>query len=569
MSLIRVIGSLVNSVFKPASIQYPLPVDGDAVYEKDIDIVESTPGTFTGDVQDLYNTYGITDILVDTSATNPKTLSIKFNRPITANSVGFSSAENDFSNVKIDFKDTAGTVRQTIDDSSNNTKYSSRLYPFTKATFLQMDVEFHTADTVGLNASLVPKIEAMSISAIDGYVSETNTSDIALGIDGVFEGGQVDTINYGMILIATFADEDSATDGLSIQFRSTPTGTWRESDSFTLGAGEEKVFSVQTVRRFMRIVYTNGGVGQTEFDLQTTLKPVYVKPSSHRVTDTINGQDDAELVKANLTAQSLLTDLFENISSYRGTLNVNNAWVNRKIVNETFHQHDGTTNLNSAASEGDISISVDDTTGFIVGSEIKLEETVAGVGVQEIGVMTITIVAAGTPGTLTLDRPIGFDYTTAALVSNVETDMSSVVGSLASPEIYEIDPPPGTIWQFTRIIFSMVHSAAGDDGKFGGIAALTNGVALRATTAAGRTVVYANWKTNADISLDMYDVVYTDKAPAGANGTKGRWTFTKAEVVAELDGDASPIQKLEVLVQDDLTGLTSFTMRAQGRVFSP
>ena len=71
------------------------------------------------------------------------------------------------------------------------------------------------------------------------------------------------------------------------------------------------------------------------------------------------------------------------------------------------------------------------------------------------------------------------------------------------------------------------------------------------------------------MKLDMYDVLYSDKAPAGNNGTNGRWTFTKAEVVAELDGDASPIQKLEVLVQDDLTGLISFTMRGQGRVFSP
>ena len=45
-------------------------------------------------------------------------------------------------------------------------------------------------------------------------------------------------------------------------------------------------------------------------------------------------------------------------------------------------------------------------------------------------------------------------------------------------------------------------------------------------------------------------------------------------LVAELDGDATgPVQQLFVYVQDDLTtgtpDLTSFTIRAQGRVFSP
>jgi hypothetical protein len=278
--------------------------------------------------------------------------------------------------------------------------------------------------------------------------------------------------------------------------------------------------------------------------------------------------DDAELMKAVLTGQSELTGYFENISSYRAALNVNSAWVHRKIVNETFHQHNGTTNLNSAATAGDTSLSVDDTSGFALGDEIKLEETVDGVGVQEIGIMTITNSPTGAPGTIQLDRPLGFDYTTAAVVSEVITNMA-VVGSLASPEIFEIDPPPGTIWQFTRVMHSITDQTAMDDAKFGGISALTNGVCLRATTEAGRTVIFANWKSNADMKLDMYDVDYSTKAPSGFFGLNGRWTFTKAEVVAELNGSADPVQKLEVLIQDNLTDLDTFYMRGQGRVFSP
>lgn len=267
-------------------------------------------------------------------------------------------------------------------------------------------------------------------------------------------------------------------------------------------------------------------------------------------------------VTSRLQAVSTLTGNVEDISSYRETLNVNNAWAHRKIVNETYHQHTGNiTNPTTGINEGDISVTVDDASGFSIGDKAKISEG----ELQEIGILTITNVVGSV---ITFDRPIGNIYTTAALIEEVITNMA-VNGSLASPVIFEIDPPIGTVWQITRILFSIVDNVTPDDGRFGGIVALTNGVSLRATTAAGRTVVFANWKTNGDMKLDMFDVTYTDRAPSGNFGVNGRWTFTTAEVIAELDGDASPVQKLEILIQDDLTDLIDFKMRGQGRVESP
>ena len=267
-----------------------------------------------------------------------------------------------------------------------------------------------------------------------------------------------------------------------------------------------------------------------------------------------------------IQAKSELTGEVEDTTSYRGSLNVNNAWVNRKIVNESFHQHDSAvTSPTTGIDEGDTAVTVDSVVGFSVADEVKIEEDVASVGIQEIGVLTITDI---TGLVITFDRPISNDYTTAATIERVVTNMA-VVGTLANPVSFEIDPPLGTVWQFTRILFNITDQTVMDDAKFGGIPALTNGVSLRATTAAGRTVTFANWKSNSDMKLDMFDINYSSKAPAGFYGLTGRWTFTKAEVVAELDGDASPVQKLEVLIQDDLTDLDTFLMRGQGRVFSP
>ena len=67
------------------------------------------------------------------------------------------------------------------------------------------------------------------------------------------------------------------------------------------------------------------------------------------------------------------------------------------------------------------------------------------------------------------------------------------------------------------------------------------------------------------MALDMFDVTYTDKAPAGQYGVRGRWTFTRAEFIVELDGAAG--DKFELLVQDNLTGLSTYEKKCQGRLF--
>lgn len=403
------------------------------------------------------------------------------------------------------------------------------------------------------------------------FISTGNTTTTALpadtgGSDHIFTGTAEEVLQFGTVTLAVYSDVVSATGGICVE-NSSDGITWFPGDAYSyISPNTDKTYSFQATRKYWRVVYTNGTVAQTTFDLQVQVKPGYVKPSSHRLGDLLSLEDDAELVKANLIAKSDLTDLLENITSYRGSLNVNNSWVNRKIVNESFHEHDSAvTNPTTGITAGDTAVTADSVVGFSVGDVVKIEEDVAGLGIQEIGVLTITIIAGSV---ITFDRPISNNYTTAATIERVVTNMA-VNGSLASPVIFQIDPPLGTVWQFTRILFNITDQTAMDDAKFGGITALTNGVSLRATTAAGRTVTFANWKSNSDMKLDMFDVDYSTKAPSGFFGLTGRWTFTKAEVVAELDGDASPIQQLEVLIQDDLTGLDTFTMRGQGRVFSP
>jgi len=137
----------------------------------------------------------------------------------------------------------------------------------------------------------------------NGYECTNNTTTTPLGIDGVYTGEWEDVLNYNCIIIGIKTDQDSATDGLKIEW-SADGITVDDDDTFTISANRGKVFTFSPARRYMRIVYTNDGVAQTLFRLQTVLKKGGFKPSSHRIQDSIVAEDDAELVKAVLTGEN-------------------------------------------------------------------------------------------------------------------------------------------------------------------------------------------------------------------------------------------------------------------------
>ena len=306
--------SLTDAGGKVIDVHNPLPSDGDSVYCKDLDLDNSDIGTFSGVTPDLcsfFNDYEVE--IIDIDSNNPSTFILRFKRPVTSNKIGIGSITGNFSNVKIQLKDLAGTVRGMVDDSANDTKYTSNVYAFTTNVFIEVLVEFHTIDDIKISGMFIPKSESINISSIDGYISETNSTKIALGIGATFTGTLVDTLNYGMSIISLKSDQDSAIDGLDIQF--SPDGTnWDHSDVFSIPANTGKTFTIQTVARFMRILYTNGSVAQNFFRMQTVIKPVYVKPSSHRIADNLSGQDDAELVKSILSGEDQ-NGIFQNVKT--------------------------------------------------------------------------------------------------------------------------------------------------------------------------------------------------------------------------------------------------------------
>lgn len=164
-----------NNIFTNIDVQNPLPVDGDSLYSKDINVENSDIGTFTGTLSTVFSDYSAE--ITDTTSTSPKTFTISLHRPIVASSIGIGSLTGDYSNVKIILKDISGTVRETIDDSANNTKYTSNLYPFSPATFIEIVFEFYTTDAVTVSGIFVQK-ETKTISRLQALKPNGEVTNI-------------------------------------------------------------------------------------------------------------------------------------------------------------------------------------------------------------------------------------------------------------------------------------------------------------------------------------------------------------------------------------------------------
>ena len=262
-------------------------------------------------------------------------------------------------------------------------------------------------------------------------------------------------------------------------------------------------------------------------------------------------------VNARLAAVSSLTNSVEDIESFRGALNVNQALVHREGINEYFKRDlGGATTLAAPVTAGDVDIDVASVVGFAISDYIRLSSSTS---IQRGHFQILNIVGT----VITLNRPIDTDMDIGDDVTEIDISLSNL-GTQVAPISSKIQPPPYERWQITRLLITMLDATAMDDGKFGGATALPNGFVIR-TVRNGVMTTNTYWNSNQDLKDDMFNVEYASKAPAGQYGLSGRWSLTESEFVADIDGSTGDY--LEILNQDDLTVLIDFKIKAQGRLF--
>ena len=258
----------------------------------------------------------------------------------------------------------------------------------------------------------------------------------------------------------------------------------------------------------------------------------------------------------------LPTDVVVSMYDDRGNLNVSIQDQFTPPIDQRFSQITGVSALTVAAAPEDLSITVADGTEFTVGERCVLFTTAPPAPVQAFytgGILSIVT------NVITLDTPINAVFPIGSVAASRNIDISLANGSVTT-EIYEFTVPEiGTSIDVVRFMFTMECDGAPDDSKFGNLVALTNGIVLRKIDLDGVIFNYWNIKTNGEFASLSYDVTYSDKAGGGNHGVRIRMTYggqDKHGVTIRLE----PTERLELLIQDDLTGLINFLITVQGHL---
>jgi hypothetical protein len=173
-------------------------------------------------------------------------------------------------------------------------------------------------------------------------------------------------------------------------------------------------------------------------------------------------------------------------------------------------------------------------------------------------------VLSRTVDTVRLATQIDFPYTPADTIYVGEHD-AAVNGSVTRQE-YCIKPPRGVKWDITRITIHIEDGTVMDDGKFGGITALTKGVVFRLCDGYCKNLFTI--ASNGEFAERFDFREYVEKPPSGTGyAMNARRNFAGQQnngVTIRLNGATADLFK--VIIQDNLTGLDHFHINIQGHV---
>lgn len=167
---------------------------------------------------------------------------------------------------------------------------------------------------------------------------------------------------------------------------------------------------------------------------------------------------------------------------------------------------------------------------------------------------------------ITFDTPFNQTYSDGSSVRRVTPEMN--VDGSANRIIFAMGPAPGKKWDITRFSVALRDDAAMNDGKFGGLTQLINGMVVRAKKEDKYINIFTA-RNNSHLAEQSSWFEYTDATlgPAGQYGFKMNRGLSGQEnngVVIRLDGDKG--EQLQAIVQDNLTGLTYMRIIAYGHV---
>lgn len=260
------------------------------------------------------------------------------------------------------------------------------------------------------------------------------------------------------------------------------------------------------------------------------------------------------MIKQDVDLKDRDGDLLQIVND--GSLNINIQDQATRPYFRKLEQVLATYTLTSDTVIDSYTISVTDATGLTAGNEISLEQDSDNPYFFKAKVKSVN----GNDVTINTPIPFVFDKT-KAVFSKVNTNIN--VNGSVTPQIFNIKNIANAGFDITRLIFHIVDDTAMDDQKFGGITSLTNGVVIRRKHNAGYYDNFFTVYNNGGFGEIAGSKTYDDKAPRGYYGLSCMLTFAgqaNIGVVVRLAKD----EELQLIVQDDLTGLYNMVVVAEG-----
>lgn len=164
--------------------------------------------------------------------------------------------------------------------------------------------------------------------------------------------------------------------------------------------------------------------------------------------------------------------------------------------------------------------------------------------------------------TITLASPLDYAYTSGATVCVGNWNLNQ--NGSSTPITFMVQPPPNAKYHITAVSVTIVDDSAMDDGKFGSITALTNGLVARRVD--GSTANYLLVTNNRGFYQAGYSKVYNDRA-----GVTGVYGVEFRKNLLEVNGNVISLEgatddQLQFIVRDNLTALTEITVAVHGHI---
>lgn len=159
---------------------------------------------------------------------------------------------------------------------------------------------------------------ALWVHEIPNHIDSNNSSTATLLASATFTGVATEVLDGQNVAINIHTSHDSAVDGMKFQF-SSDGSNWDIEHPFTYSATNGgRHFQFGAHAKWFRVVYINGGTGQTHFRLQTLIMHGTPITSIHRLGDSIEPDRSAQVVKAAIMAQGAGTGNFIPVDATAG-----------------------------------------------------------------------------------------------------------------------------------------------------------------------------------------------------------------------------------------------------------